>query len=139
MAVPVTVPRLGWSMDEGTFVEWLKHDGDPVRPGEALFVGDGGMLLADYGRRLLLPEDKFKGFEAPKPRPACPIRATPKSTPTSGKPPSQHTIRPRPARWGLAPMPCWTHGCGCEASSACAWSMRPQCRTSSPVTSTLRF
>jgi pyruvate dehydrogenase E2 component (dihydrolipoamide acetyltransferase) len=38
MAVPVTVPRLGWSMDEGTFLEWLKRDGDEVRPGEPLFV-----------------------------------------------------------------------------------------------------
>src|SRR5207302_11032085 len=37
-AVPVTVPRLGWSMDEGTFVEWLKRDGDPVKLGEQLFV-----------------------------------------------------------------------------------------------------
>jgi pyruvate dehydrogenase E2 component (dihydrolipoamide acetyltransferase) len=25
-------------MEEGTFVEWLKRDGDPVRPGEPLFV-----------------------------------------------------------------------------------------------------
>jgi pyruvate dehydrogenase E2 component (dihydrolipoamide acetyltransferase) len=25
-------------MDEGTFVEWLKHDGDAVRPGDPLFV-----------------------------------------------------------------------------------------------------
>jgi pyruvate dehydrogenase E2 component (dihydrolipoamide acetyltransferase) len=25
-------------MEEGTFVEWLKRDGDPVKPGEALFV-----------------------------------------------------------------------------------------------------
>lgn len=32
-----------------------------------LFIGEKGMLLADYGRRLLLPEDKFKGFEPPKP------------------------------------------------------------------------
>ena len=38
MAAPVTVPRLGWSMDEGTFVEWLKQDGDHVKPGEPLFV-----------------------------------------------------------------------------------------------------
>jgi pyruvate dehydrogenase E2 component (dihydrolipoamide acetyltransferase) len=38
MAHPVTVPRLGWSMDEGTFVEWVKRDGDLVRPGDALFV-----------------------------------------------------------------------------------------------------
>jgi predicted dehydrogenase len=32
-----------------------------------LFIGDEGMLLADYGKHLLLPEDKFKNFEAPKP------------------------------------------------------------------------
>jgi pyruvate dehydrogenase E2 component (dihydrolipoamide acetyltransferase) len=38
VAVPVPVPRFGWSMDEGTFVEWLKHDGDAVRPGDALFL-----------------------------------------------------------------------------------------------------
>ena len=24
MATEIVVPRLGWSMDEGTFVEWLK-------------------------------------------------------------------------------------------------------------------
>jgi pyruvate dehydrogenase E2 component (dihydrolipoamide acetyltransferase) len=33
----VTVPRLGWSMDEGTFVGWLKRDGEMVRPGDYLF------------------------------------------------------------------------------------------------------
>lgn len=37
MPVPITVPRLGWNMEEGTFVEWLKADGDPVRAGEAVF------------------------------------------------------------------------------------------------------
>src|SRR5437868_4883932 len=25
-------------MEEGTFVEWLKRDGDPIRPGDPLFV-----------------------------------------------------------------------------------------------------
>ncbi|MFO0926724.1 MAG: E3 binding domain-containing protein [Gemmataceae bacterium] len=38
MATSVTVPRLGWSMEEGTFVEWLKADGDAVRPGDPLFT-----------------------------------------------------------------------------------------------------
>lgn len=41
MANPVTVPRLGWSMEEGTFVEWLKADGDDVRVGDPLFVLEG--------------------------------------------------------------------------------------------------
>jgi pyruvate dehydrogenase E2 component (dihydrolipoamide acetyltransferase) len=38
MAVPITIPRLGWNMEEGTFAGWLKADGDPVRPGEPLFA-----------------------------------------------------------------------------------------------------
>jgi predicted dehydrogenase len=32
-----------------------------------LFVGDKGQLLADYGRRILLPEEQYKGFKAPEP------------------------------------------------------------------------
>jgi len=32
-----------------------------------LFVGDRGWLLCDYGRRILLPKDKFNGFQPPKP------------------------------------------------------------------------
>ena len=32
-----------------------------------LFVGSNGMLLSDYGRHVLLPEDKFKDFERPTP------------------------------------------------------------------------
>ncbi|HMJ90781.1 MAG TPA: Gfo/Idh/MocA family oxidoreductase [Candidatus Acidoferrum sp.] len=32
-----------------------------------LFVGEKGMLLADYRQRLLLPEEKFKDFVAPQP------------------------------------------------------------------------
>jgi predicted dehydrogenase len=32
-----------------------------------LFVGDKGMLLADYGRRVLLPQKDFKDYPPPKP------------------------------------------------------------------------
>ncbi|MFA7693103.1 MAG: Gfo/Idh/MocA family oxidoreductase [Candidatus Hydrogenedentales bacterium] len=32
-----------------------------------LFIGDKGMLLSDYGKHVLLPENEFKGFKAPKP------------------------------------------------------------------------
>jgi pyruvate dehydrogenase E2 component (dihydrolipoamide acetyltransferase) len=37
MAIDITIPRLGWNMDEGIFVTWLKRDGDLVKAGEALF------------------------------------------------------------------------------------------------------
>ena len=38
MAIPITIPRLGWTMEEGVFVGWLKADGDKVRAGEVLFT-----------------------------------------------------------------------------------------------------
>jgi pyruvate dehydrogenase E2 component (dihydrolipoyllysine-residue acetyltransferase) len=37
MPVSITVPRLGWNMEEGIFAGWLKQDGDTVRPGDTLF------------------------------------------------------------------------------------------------------
>lgn len=45
MPVPVTIPRLGWSMDEGTFVGWLKEHGAQVRAGEPLFELEGEKAL----------------------------------------------------------------------------------------------
>jgi pyruvate dehydrogenase E2 component (dihydrolipoamide acetyltransferase) len=56
MLIDIIIPRLGWSMEEATFVGWLKTDGQPVRPGEPLFTlesekasqdieaADGGIL-----------------------------------------------------------------------------------------------
>jgi pyruvate dehydrogenase E2 component (dihydrolipoamide acetyltransferase) len=41
MAVEITIPRLGWNMEEGIFVGWLKQDGDTVRAGENLFTLEG--------------------------------------------------------------------------------------------------
>lgn len=32
-----------------------------------LFVGENGMLVADYGKRLLLPQSQFAGFQPPAP------------------------------------------------------------------------
>lgn len=48
-------PRL-WT--ERAIPQW----GDGV-----LFVGDKGMILADYGKHILLPEDRFKDFARPAP------------------------------------------------------------------------
>ncbi len=41
MAYEVTMPRLGWTMEEGVFGEWLKQDGDEVQPGDLLFTVEG--------------------------------------------------------------------------------------------------
>jgi pyruvate dehydrogenase E2 component (dihydrolipoamide acetyltransferase) len=38
MATPITIPRLGWNMEDGVFVCWLKNDGAILHPGDALFT-----------------------------------------------------------------------------------------------------
>src|SRR4051794_10671569 len=47
MPIEITVPRLGWTMEEGTFVAWLKQDGEKVRSGEPLFSLDGDKALQE--------------------------------------------------------------------------------------------
>ena len=63
--VPVKVV---WYHGGGSHRPSLKTGMDLSKWGNGiLFVGDGGMLLADYGKRVLLPEEKFQGYEAPEP------------------------------------------------------------------------
>jgi pyruvate dehydrogenase E2 component (dihydrolipoamide acetyltransferase) len=47
MPLPITIPRLGWSMDEGIFGEWLKADGDEVEPGEPIFSLESDKAVQD--------------------------------------------------------------------------------------------
>lgn len=37
MAVPISIPKLGVSMTEGTLVEWLVSDGQQVQAGDVLY------------------------------------------------------------------------------------------------------
>jgi pyruvate dehydrogenase E2 component (dihydrolipoamide acetyltransferase) len=47
MAIAISIPRLGWNMDEGVFVGWLKRDGDTIRAGEPLFTLEGEKAAQD--------------------------------------------------------------------------------------------
>lgn len=47
MAIEITVPRLGWSMEEGTFAGWLKQNGDLVASGEPLFAVESDKVTMD--------------------------------------------------------------------------------------------
>ncbi len=38
MAIEIILPRLGWTMEEGIFGEWLKHDGETVAVGDLLYT-----------------------------------------------------------------------------------------------------
>ncbi len=37
MSTPISIPKLGVSMTEGTLVEWLVEDGQEVQPGDVLY------------------------------------------------------------------------------------------------------
>lgn len=43
----ITIPRLGWSMEEGVLGRWLKSPGEWVRAGEALFTLEGDKAAQD--------------------------------------------------------------------------------------------
>lgn len=47
MPFEISIPRLGWSMEEGTFVRWLKNDGDVIQPGDAVFELEGEKAAQD--------------------------------------------------------------------------------------------
>ncbi len=47
--------------------ELVANGSIPAWDSGVLFVGDKGMLLSDYGRHILLPEDKFQDFKRPDP------------------------------------------------------------------------
>lgn len=74
MAFEITIPRLGWSMEEGTFVRWLKQDGDTVHPGDPLFELEGEKAAQDIeavdGGILSIPAS------APKPGTVVSVGAT---------------------------------------------------------------
>ena len=45
MAIEIVMPRLGWTMEEGTLAEWLKQDGDRVEVGEIIFTVESDKAL----------------------------------------------------------------------------------------------
>src|ERR1700716_57743 len=47
MPIEITIPRLGWSMEEGTFAAWLKNHGDKVNSGDPLFAVDSDKVTMD--------------------------------------------------------------------------------------------
>ncbi len=66
----IRIPRLGWSMEEGTFVGWLKQPGDEVAVGQALFELEGEKSLqeiesVDAGTLYVPPDSPLPGSVIP--------------------------------------------------------------------------
>jgi predicted dehydrogenase len=51
----------------GGYPEFVKADMALQWPNAVLFMGSDGMLIADYNKHQLLPEDKFADFKPPEP------------------------------------------------------------------------
>jgi predicted dehydrogenase len=51
----------------GSYPEWVRERKVPLWGSAVLFVGERGMLIADYGNHQLLPEDQFESFQRPDP------------------------------------------------------------------------
>ena len=47
MAIKIVVPRLGWSMEEGVFGQWLHEPGTVIKPGDLLYVLEGEKAAQD--------------------------------------------------------------------------------------------
>lgn len=118
MAIEITLPRLGWSMDEGVFVQWLKQNGEQVKAGEPLFsletekavqeveATDGGILCLPPGSPAegdTIPVGQVLGYllaageEPPAgPLPVRPVAASDetqaKESPTDGGPVSAEPV-----------------------------------------------
>ena len=60
---PVT---LTW-YNSGPYPAFVKENNVPQWRNAVLFIGSEGMLIADYNKHQLLPEDKFADFERPDP------------------------------------------------------------------------
>jgi predicted dehydrogenase len=73
-AARVNLPavKLTW-YDGGRQPDLIAQGKAPHWSNGLLFVGDKGMLIADYDRRKLLPEERFAGFEPPAPSIAASI------------------------------------------------------------------
>ncbi|CAN5892264.1 Gfo/Idh/MocA family oxidoreductase [soil metagenome] len=58
--------RLTWYQGEDKPDPW-RSEQIPQWPNGVLFIGDKGMLLADYRQYVLLPEEEFRDFQPPEP------------------------------------------------------------------------
>ena len=70
MASEVRLPRLGWSMEEGTFVSWLVADGTRVEASQPIFELEGEKALQeieslDAGILRILPNGPKEGDVIP--------------------------------------------------------------------------
>ncbi len=129
MPHPITIPRLGWSMEEGVFAEWLKAPGETVRAGDMLFLLEGEKAATEIesldSGRLCVPPDAPRpgatvkvgeviGFLLAEGESAPPTVRVPPTTPASAS--NRQHSSPTPRVLNRSPRshrsrPAWPRGC----------------------------
>jgi pyruvate dehydrogenase E2 component (dihydrolipoamide acetyltransferase) len=162
MTFEITIPRLGWSMEEGTFVRWLKKDGDTVKPGEPLFELEGEKAAQDIeavdGGILRIPPTApqpgtivavgsiigflvTNGEIAPTPAtpaPAAPkVETSPQLVPAEAAPPAAPSVRRMAREMGVSLAKVAGSGPAGRISATDLKSAPPARTTTPPVTSTV--
>ena len=88
MARDVVMPRLGWTMETGTVVEWLKQSGDPIEAGELLLSVESDKAITEVEALdsgiVYVPPDSPVGIEVPVGAIVGFILAPNEDPPTSG-------------------------------------------------------
>src|SRR5215211_1018277 len=63
------MPRLGWTMEVGRVVEWLKHDGEAVEAGDLILAIESDKAVSEIEALdsgiLRIPADPLIGVELP--------------------------------------------------------------------------
>src|SRR5687768_16684760 len=63
------MPRLGWTMEVGRVVEWLKQDGEPVEAGDLILAIESDKAVSEIEALdsgiLRIPSDPQIGVELP--------------------------------------------------------------------------
>jgi pyruvate dehydrogenase E2 component (dihydrolipoamide acetyltransferase) len=70
LAIEVVLPRLGWDMEEGSLVEWFKHDSDTVNVGDVICSIEGDKAVnevesMDAGILRIPPDSPAAGTKVP--------------------------------------------------------------------------
>ena len=102
MASEIVMPRLGWTMEKGTLVEWLKQDGDRVEAGEILFTVETEKAVHevesfDSGILRIPPDAPAPGATAPVGTLLAYILVPGEAVPFEGRPPVPVMDAPKPA------------------------------------------
>lgn len=93
MPFEIVIPRLGWSMEEGTFLGWLKSEGTTIKPGDILFELEGEKAsqeieAVDGGILRFAPDAPAKGAVVPVGKVIGYLLAVGETLPSAGATPS---------------------------------------------------